>query len=127
MLFRSGTFSDGKLNTGNSNIYSRKVLEEFVKFGAPQEILYTSKPHIGTDNLIKIVKNMREYIISKGGQILFNEQVTDLEIENGKIKAVIYNKTSTNFEKANNLSQKLEKRIETDKPQGFRHGRNSTN
>lgn len=110
----AGTFSDGKLNTGNSNLYSRKVLEEFVKFGAPQEILYTSKPHIGTDNLIKIVKNMREYIISKGGQILFNEQVTDLEIENGKIKAVIYNKTSTNFEKANNLSQKLEKRIEAD-------------
>ena len=86
----AGTFSDGKLNTGNSSsIYSRKVLEEFVRFGAPQEILYTAKPHIGTDNLVKIVKNIREYIISKGGQILFNEQVTDFEIENGEIKAVI--------------------------------------
>ena len=89
----AGTFSDGKLNTGNSSgIYSRKVLEEFVRFGAPEEILYTSKPHIGTDNLRNIVKNIREYIISKGGQVLFNEQVTDFEIENGKIKAVICSK-----------------------------------
>ena len=86
----AGTFSDGKLNTGSSaNMYSKKVLEEFVRFGAPKEILYTSKPHIGTDNLRKIVKNMREYIISKGGQVLFNTKATDFEIENGKIKAVI--------------------------------------
>lgn len=84
----AGTFSDGKLNTGNSSIYSRKVLEEFVKFGAPKEILYIAKPHIGTDNLIKIVKNIREHIIKNGGQVLFQEQVTDFEIENGKIKAV---------------------------------------
>ena len=85
----AGTFSDGKLNTGNSaGVFSRKVLEEFVRFGAPEEILYTAKPHIGTDNLRNIVKNIREYIISKGGQVLFNEQVTDFEIEDGKIKAV---------------------------------------
>lgn len=85
----AGTFSDGKLNTGNtSGVYSRKVLEEFVRFGAPTEILYTAKPHIGTDNLRNIVKNIREYIISKGGQVLFNEQVTDFEIEDSKIKAV---------------------------------------
>ena len=89
----AGTFSDGKLNTGNSaGIYSRKVLEEFVRFGAPEEILYTAKPHIGTDNLRNIVKNIREYIISKGGQVLFNEQVTDFEIGDGKIKAVICSK-----------------------------------
>ena len=89
----AGTFSDGKLNTGNSaGIYSRKVLEEFVKFGAPDEILYTAKPHLGTDNLVNIVKNIRQYIISKGGQVLFNEQVTDFEIEQGKIKAVICSK-----------------------------------
>ena len=89
----AGTFSDGKLNTGNSsNVYTRKVLEEFVKFGAPKEILYIAKPHIGTDNLRNVVKNIREYIISKGGQVLFNEQVTDFEIENGKIKAVICSK-----------------------------------
>jgi len=89
----AGTFSDGKLNTGKSaGVYSRKVLEEFVRFGAPKEILYTAKPHIGTDNLRNIVKNIREYIISKGGQVLFNEQVTDFEIEKGKIKAVICSK-----------------------------------
>lgn len=94
----AGTFSDGKLNTGNSsNVYTRKVLEEFVKFGAPKEILYTAKPHIGTDNLRNVVKNIREYIISKGGQVLFNEKVTNFEIEEGKIKAV-----------------KCSKRIETD-------------
>ena len=89
----AGTFSDGKLNTGNSpDLYSRKVLEEFVKFGAPEEILYTAKPHLGTDNLVQIVKNIREYIIANGGQVLFNEQVTDFEIENNEIKAVICSK-----------------------------------
>ena len=89
----AGTFSDGKLNTGNStNIYSQKVLDEFVKFGAPKEILYTAKPHIGTDNLRKIVKNIREYIISKGGKVLFNTKVTNFEIKNGEIKAVICEK-----------------------------------
>ena len=88
----AGTFSDGKLNTGNTSTFSRKVLEEFVKFGAPKEILYTAKPHIGTDNLRNIVKNIREYIIKNGGQVLFNEKVTDFEIENGKITAVICSK-----------------------------------
>ena len=89
----AGTFSDGKLNTGNSSIYSRFVLEEFVKFGAPKEILYTAKPHIGTDNLVNVVKNIREYIKSKGGEVLFGEKVTDFTFENGKIKSVIASKT----------------------------------
>ena len=88
----AGTFSDGKLNTGNTNIYSRKVLEEFVRFGAPEEILYTAKPHIGTDNLVKIIKNIREYIIANGGQVLFQEQVKDFEITNGKITGVYCSK-----------------------------------
>lgn len=89
----AGTFSDGKLNTGNSsNKYSRKVLEEFVRFGAPEEILYTSKPHIGTDNLRKVVTNIREYIISKGGEVIFNTQATDFEIKDGNINAVICRK-----------------------------------
>lgn len=84
----AGTFSDGKLNTGNTSIFSRKVLEEFVRFGAPREILYVAKPHIGTDNLVKIVKNMREYIISKGGQFRFETQVTDLIISKGKLVGI---------------------------------------
>ena len=76
----AGTFSDGKLNSGIHNPYCRNVLNEFVKFGAPEEIRYINKPHIGTDNLVKIVKNMREYIISKGGEVRFETQVTDLVI-----------------------------------------------
>ena len=85
----AGTFSDGKLNTGNSSIYSRKVLEEFVKFGAPKEIMYVAKPHLGTDNLVKIVKNIREYILQQGGEIFFEEEVIDFEIEKNQIKSVI--------------------------------------
>ena len=111
----AGTFSDGKLNTGNSsNIYSRKVLEEFVRFGAPKEILYTAKPHIGTDNLRNIVKNIREYIISKGGQVIFNEEVTDFEIEDGKINAVICKNRTNEQAVSDKQLSKNEKRIETD-------------
>ena len=84
----AGTFSDGKLNTGIHNPLCRNVLEEFVKFGAPEQILYESKPHIGTDNLIKIVANMRNRIINLGGEFLFQETVTDIDIEDGNIKAV---------------------------------------
>lgn len=85
----AGTFSDGKLTTGNSSSYARKVLEEFVRFGAPKEILYVAKPHIGTDNLVNIVKNMREYIISKGGEFIFDTKVIDFEIIENKITGVV--------------------------------------
>ena len=84
----AGTFSDGKLTTGISSPFCKKVLQEFVNFGAPEQILYLSKPHIGTDNLIHIIKNMREYIISKGGIFLFNTKVTDFKIKDGQIKSV---------------------------------------
>lgn len=88
----AGTFSDGKLTTGINSPYCKKVLEEFVNFGAPEEILYLSKPHIGTDNLIKIIKNIRNYIISKGGSFLFNEKVTNIEIINNKVVAIYCSK-----------------------------------
>ena len=88
----AGTFSDGKLTTGINNPLCYKVLKEFVNFGAPEQILYLSKPHIGTDNLINILKNIRNYIISNGGEFLFNDKVTDFEIENNKITAVICSK-----------------------------------
>lgn len=84
----AGTFSDGKLTTNAHTPLCRKVSEEFFKFGAPEEILYNSKPHIGTDKLVDVIKNMREYIISQGGEFLFNTKVTDFKIENGKIKGV---------------------------------------
>lgn len=88
----AGTFSDGKLTTGINSPFCQKVLEYFVKFGAPEEILYLSKPHIGTDKLISIIKNMRNYIISNGGTFLFNEKVTDFEIIDNKIRAIYCSK-----------------------------------
>lgn len=88
----AGTFSDGKLNSGISSPYCKMILEEFVKFGAPEQILYINKPHVGTDNLINIVRNMREEIIKLGGTFLFNEKVTDFKIEDGMLKAVICSK-----------------------------------
>ena len=84
----AGTFSDGKLTSGISSPYCKKVLKEFVNFGAPEQILYLTKPHIGTDNLINIIKNMREYIISNGGQFLFNTKFIDLEIVNNNISKI---------------------------------------
>lgn len=85
----AGTFSDGKLTTGVNDPLCKKVIREFYNFGAPEQILYTSKPHIGTDNLINIVRNMREEIKRLGGDVYFNEQVVDFKIEDNKIKEVI--------------------------------------
>lgn len=89
----AGTFSDGKLNTlvKDTNFRNREVLEIFVKSGAPEEIRYDSKPHIGTDVLRLVVKNMREQILKWGGTIRFESQVTDLEIRDGAICSVTVN------------------------------------
>ncbi len=89
----AGTFSDGKLNTGikDKNHRISFLLETFVKFGAKENILYDAKPHIGTDYLCKIVRNMREEIIKRGGTFYFNAKVTDFVIENGKITGVFIN------------------------------------
>ncbi len=84
----AGTFSDGKLTCGIKDKACRHVLEELVRFGAPEEILYDAKPHIGTDNLVKIVSNIRKEIISLGGEIYFDTPVTDFETENGCLKGV---------------------------------------
>ncbi len=85
----AGTFSDGKLTTGVNDPLCRKVLYEFVNFGAPKQIMYLNKPHIGTDNLIRLVSNMRNYIIDKGGEFLFENKVIDFNIENNKITSLI--------------------------------------
>ena len=84
----AGTFSDGKLTSGIHNPLCKNVLQEFYNFGAPKQILYMNKPHIGTDNLINIIKNMRNKIIELGGTFLFNEKVVDFEIQESKIVAV---------------------------------------
>jgi len=87
----AGTFSDGKLTTQIKDPRCRKVLEEFVKSGAPQEIIYKSKPHVGTDILKIVVKNIREKIIELGGEVRFENKVTDLNVENGQIVGVTVN------------------------------------
>ena len=85
----AGTFSDGKLNTQTHTPLNMEVLETFVKFGAPKEILYLAKPHIGSDNLKIVVKKMREYIISLGGRVLFNTKLEDIILQNGRVKEVL--------------------------------------
>lgn len=79
----AGTFSDGKLYSQikDPRHYGRKVLTEFVKAGAPAEIMYVSKPHIGTFRLVKMVEQMREQIIALGGEYRFGCKVTDIEVE----------------------------------------------
>ncbi|GGE65059.1 NAD(P)/FAD-dependent oxidoreductase [Massilia psychrophila] len=94
----AGTFSDGKLYSQikDPKHYGRKVLTEFVKAGAPDEIMYVSKPHIGTFRLVKMVEQMRENIIALGGEYRFSSKVVDIEIErtgadptSGQVRAVV--------------------------------------
>jgi len=86
----AGTFSDGKLHTQikDPKHYGRKVLTEFVKAGAPEEILYIGKPHIGTFRLVKMIEEMRCTIESLGGEFRFQSKVDDLDIEDGQIRGV---------------------------------------
>lgn len=87
----AGTFSDGKLHTQikDPKHYGRKVLNEFVTAGAPAEILYVSKPHIGTYRLVGMVEKMRASIQKLGGEIRFQSRVDDIEIEDGQVRGVI--------------------------------------
>ena len=85
----AGTFSDGKLNTGVKDSRIKFVLNEFIKHGAPQEIYYQAHPHVGSDNLINIVKNIREEIISLGGEFLFETTFIDYLEKDGVLKGII--------------------------------------
>jgi uncharacterized FAD-dependent dehydrogenase len=86
----AGTFSDGKLwsQIKDPRHLGRKVMMEFVKAGAPPEILLVSKPHIGTFKLVKVVEHMREQIIALGGEVRFEQRVSDVLIENGHIRGL---------------------------------------
>ncbi|HCE3720516.1 TPA: NAD(P)/FAD-dependent oxidoreductase [Vibrio parahaemolyticus] len=86
----AGTFSDGKLysQVKDPNFYGRKVITEFVEAGAPEEILYVSKPHIGTFKLVTMIEKMRATIIELGGEIRFSTRVDDLHMEDGQITGV---------------------------------------
>ena len=87
----AGTYSDGKLTTRIKDKRCDYVLDEFVFSGAPEEIRYVAKPHIGTDILKDVVKNIRNRIIELGGEVHFNSKLTDLIITDGKIKSVVIN------------------------------------
>ena len=87
----AGTFSDGKLNTGVNNPRIGWILEQFVAAGAREDILFDAKPHVGTDVLLTVVQNIRQRIISLGGEVRFCSQVTDLRQENGKLTALEIN------------------------------------
>ena len=84
----AGTFSDGKLNTGVINERIGWILEQFVKAGAREEILYDAKPHVGTDVLLEVVQNLRQRILSLGGEVRFCTQVTGLVLEGGAVAGV---------------------------------------
>jgi hypothetical protein len=81
----AGTFSDGKLNTGKNDPLIQTVFKEFVQAGAPKEILYLAKPHIGTDKLVAVVRNIREQIKALGGTVLFEHQLTDIHEQKGEL------------------------------------------
>jgi uncharacterized FAD-dependent dehydrogenase len=88
----AGSYSDGKLFSRIKNTeYVSRVLDTFIKFGAPEEIGYISKPHLGTDVLRRIVGNIRRYILERGGEIYYSAKMTDMLISDGKISGVVIN------------------------------------
>ena len=93
----AGTFSDGKLTTqirdGKNRI--RKVLLELVKAGAPEEILYAAKPHLGTDNLVRVVRSLRKTILNLGGEVLFETKLTDIRVKGGRVHGTAFNHEET--------------------------------
>lgn len=84
----AGAFSDGKLTTGTKSLFIRNVLQTFVEHGAPEDILYLSKPHIGTDRLKGVVASMRREIIRLGGTVLFETRVTELIVRGNRVEGV---------------------------------------
>ena len=87
----AGTFSDGKLNTLVKDIRIKKIYEIFVENGAPKEILYINKPHIGTDVLREVIINMRNKMIDMGATFMYNSLLTDIVIEDSRIKQIVIN------------------------------------
>lgn len=94
----AGTFSDGKLTTRIKDKRCDFILREFVKAGAPAEIVYSGKPHIGTDILKEVVKNIRNTIIDLGGEIRFSSKLEDVKSRNGKLESIVVNGEEINCE-----------------------------
>jgi len=87
----AGTFSDGKLYSLINDDRTLYIFRKFVESGAPREILYDAKPHIGTDNLRKVVANLRKKVIQLGGEFLFNTKLTDINVRDNKLYSVVLN------------------------------------
>ena len=96
----AGTFSDGKLTTGTKSPHIRHVLEAFVQAGAPDEILWQAKPHIGTDKLPAVVKSIRERIIAAGGEVRFLTRLADIELLGGAVRSVVLEDSRTGAREA---------------------------
>ena len=88
----AGTFSDGKLTTRIGDSRAKQVLEDFHRFGADEDILYKAKPHIGTDVLRNVIKNIREYLMELGCEFQFETKLTDVDIKNGKLQGITTSK-----------------------------------
>lgn len=87
----AGTFSDGKLNTQTNHPVNREVLDDFVRFGAPAEVGYLAKPHVGSDNLKRVVANIRNYILDWGGEVRYGATLTDIHVRDGRLRALSIN------------------------------------
>jgi uncharacterized FAD-dependent dehydrogenase len=85
----AGTFSDGKLTTGTHDGRISAVLDTFHRFGAPEDILWSARPHIGTDILIRVVQSIRKDVIDSGGEVRFGHKLTGLDIENGVVTGAV--------------------------------------
>lgn len=88
----AGTFSDGKLTTGTKDSRINEVFHSFVEFGAPEEILTSAKPHIGTDRLAPTVKEMRKHVLALGGEVIFGARFSKIAVEKGRVSSVSYEK-----------------------------------
>ena len=86
----AGAFSDGKLNTGTKNERGRWVLEQFVRFGAQEDVLIDAKPHVGTDVLFSVVQRLREQVIALGGEVRFGARLTGLQTQDGRVIGAEY-------------------------------------
>ena len=87
----AGTFSDGKLYTQTNSAFHREILETFVEFGAPEEIAYLGRPHIGSDKLRLVIANMRRYILEHGGAIRYSSKLDDVRLKDGALTALSVN------------------------------------
>ncbi|MDE7379420.1 MAG: NAD(P)/FAD-dependent oxidoreductase, partial [Clostridia bacterium] len=95
----AGAFSDGKLNTRTKDGLNRDVLETFVRFGAPDDILYLNKPHVGSDRLYGVLQSLRQFVEQNGGEYLFDTKLVGLETVGGELKGLITKNTVSGEDK----------------------------